>query len=83
MYTYNANNVQFLDTEGALTEHKVNARCWYETEAWFNYTLDGRTKFKVMRLSQWLGLTAVEGWGLEGGSPCADPSLPGLPNAVF
>lgn len=41
------------------------------------------TKYKAMRLFQWLELTAVEGWGLERGSPCVDPSLPRLPNAVF
>lgn len=52
MYMYDVYTVQFLDTEGGLAEHKVDARWWYETEAGFGCTNERRTKYKVMRLSQ-------------------------------
>ena len=83
MYTYDVYTVQFLDTESGSTEYKVNARCWYDTEPGFNYTIDRQTKFKVMRLFQRLERTAVESWGLEGGSPYDDPSFSRMPNAIF
>lgn len=31
MYTCDVYNVQFLNTEGGSTEHKVNARRWHKT----------------------------------------------------
>lgn len=83
MYTYDVYNVQFLNTEDGSTEHKVNARRWYKTGPWFNYTMDRPTNFKVVRLFQWLELTAVESWGFEGGLPCADPSFSRLPHVIF
>lgn len=83
MYTYDVYTVQFLDTESGSTEHKVDARCWYDTEPWLDYMIDRQTKFKVMRLLQRLECTAVESWGLEGGSPYADPSFSRIPNAIF
>lgn len=83
MYTYDVYNVQFLNTESGSTEHKVNTRCWYKTGPWFDYMMDRQTKFNVVRLFQWLELTAVASWGFEGGSPCADPSFSRLPNVIF
>lgn len=32
MYTYDVYTVRFLDTKSGSTEHKVDARCWYDTE---------------------------------------------------
>lgn len=44
MYTYDVYNVQFLDTKGGLTGHKVNARRYHETEARPGHMTERQTK---------------------------------------